>query len=92
VLDFSKVREMDTFAVYLLLCCLEEAMKHDGDIKLAAIPLETKTLLELAGLGRFFESFETNAEAINSFRRISSGGTSYVSVSGGYTSTSNSAT
>jgi anti-anti-sigma regulatory factor len=36
VLDCSKVGVMDRSAIYLLLCCLEEAMKRNGDVKLAA--------------------------------------------------------
>jgi len=38
VLDCSRARLMDRPAIYLLLCCLEEAIKHDSDVKLAAIP------------------------------------------------------
>lgn len=70
VLDCSSVRQMDRAAIYLLLCCLEEAMKRDGDVKLAAIHSETRAILNLAGVDRLFESFDTNAEAVSSFRRL----------------------
>lgn len=69
VLDFSKLRRMDRSSVYLLLCCLEAAMKRTGDIKLAAIPAEAKEILRLTGVDPLFESFATNAEAVNSFGR-----------------------
>jgi anti-anti-sigma regulatory factor len=69
VLDYSLVRQMDRAAVYLLLCCLEEAVKRDGDLKLAAISSEAMAILEFAGVSRLFESFCTIAEAVSSFRR-----------------------
>ncbi|MGA2051468.1 MAG: STAS domain-containing protein [Terracidiphilus sp.] len=70
VLDCSKLRQMDIPAVYLLLCCLEEAMKRNGDVKLASMPSGTMAILELTGAARLFERFQTNAEAVNSFCRL----------------------
>ena len=70
VLDCSQTRQMDRPAIYLLLCCLEEAIKHDSDVKLAAIPAEAKAILKLTGVDRLFECYDTNAEAIISFRRL----------------------
>jgi hypothetical protein len=49
----------------LLLCCLEEAMKRNGDVKLAAIPAGAEATVELI---RLFEIFETSADAVKSFR------------------------
>jgi anti-anti-sigma regulatory factor len=70
VLDCSKVRQMDIPAIYLLLCYLEEAMKRNGDVKLASMPSGTMAILELTGVARLFEHFDTNAEALNSIRRL----------------------
>jgi anti-anti-sigma regulatory factor len=70
VLDCSRARQLDRPAIYLLLCCLEEAIKHDSDVKLAAMPAEAKAILKLTGVDRLFECFDTNAEAIISFRRL----------------------
>jgi anti-sigma B factor antagonist len=70
VLDCSKVRLLDSSAVHLLLCCLEEAMKRNGDVKLAAIPSGASAVLELSGIDRLFEVYGTNAEAVSSFRRL----------------------
>jgi len=72
VFDCSRVRKMDKAAVYLLLCCLEEAMKRNGDVKLAGIPSGARAQLELIGAHRLFEMFDTEAEAVNSFRRVPS--------------------
>ncbi|MGA2050210.1 MAG: STAS domain-containing protein [Terracidiphilus sp.] len=70
VLDCSKVRQMDISAVYSLLCCLEEAMKRNGDVRFASMPSEITAILELTGVARLFERYDTNAEAMNSFRRL----------------------
>ena len=71
VLDCSKIDQMDKPSIQLLLCCLEEAIKRNGDVKLAAVPAAARATLKLTGVDRIFEKFETNAEAVNSFRRLS---------------------
>ena len=71
VLDCSKVGQLDRPAMQLLLCCLEEAIKRNGDVKLAAVSAGAKSTLQLTGVDRLFEIFETNVEAVNSFRRFS---------------------
>src|SRR5579871_2507600 len=40
VLDCSSLRKMDLHAIHLLLCCLEGAMKRNGDVRLAAVAPE----------------------------------------------------
>lgn len=67
VLDCSKVQEMDRFAIHMLLCCLEEAIKRDGDVKLAAVPLPAREVLELTRVDRLFEIYDTEADAVRSF-------------------------
>jgi anti-anti-sigma factor len=69
VLDCSRVREMDRFAIHMLLCCLEEAMKRDGDVKLAAVSESARETLELTRIDRLFEIYDTETEAVNSFFR-----------------------
>jgi anti-anti-sigma regulatory factor len=71
VLDCSQVRQIDKAAIYLLLSCLENALKRDGDVKLASIHSGARAILEFTGVARLFECFETNAEAVCSFRRLS---------------------
>lgn len=70
VLDLSKVGEMNRAAVFLLLCCLEEAMKLNGNVKLAGIPSAAKDVLKTTGVGRLFETFATNDDALRSFRSL----------------------
>jgi anti-anti-sigma factor len=69
VLDCAKVREMDKHAIHMLLCCLEEAMKHNGDVKLAAVTPSIGELLEQTRVDRLFEIYETQTEAVSSFFR-----------------------
>jgi anti-sigma B factor antagonist len=69
VLDCSRVHSMDRSAMHLLLCCLEEAMKRNGDVKLARIPEDAKASLTQMGLIGLFEVFDTNADAVESFHR-----------------------
>jgi anti-anti-sigma factor len=68
VLDCSRVRQMDNATLHLLLCCLEEAMKRNGDVKLAAVRPEAQATLQFAGVSRLFEVYATTAEATHSFR------------------------
>lgn len=82
VLDCSKVRQMDRSAIHLLLCCLEEAMKRNGDVKLAGISAELVALLEVTGANRLFEVFDTSAEAVISFRQLNVGADMNVYMSG----------
>jgi anti-sigma B factor antagonist len=67
VLDCTSVGLMDRSVILLLLCCLEEAMKCKGDIKLAALPPGAMALLEHTGVSRIFDIYGTTAEAVNSF-------------------------
>jgi len=82
VLDCSKMGPMDRASIQLLLCCLEEAIKRNGDVKLAGVPAGARATLKLTGVDRIFEIFDTNAEAVNSFRRLSVNATQYPLVLG----------
>jgi anti-sigma B factor antagonist len=68
VLDCSAVGEMDNATIHLLLSCLEEAMKRNGDARLAAVSQEARAALDAAGVSRLFEIYPTTAEAVQSFR------------------------
>lgn len=67
VLDCSNLLHLDRSAARLLLHCLEEAMKRNGDVRLAALPIGSELVLDLTGLGRIFEAYSTVAEAESSF-------------------------
>jgi len=70
VLDCSQVRAIDSAGVEVLLHTLEEALKRDGDIKLAALSPEADVMLEVMRVARVFESFETCDSAVRSFNVV----------------------
>ena len=67
VLDCSQIQHMDSAGVEMLLTCLEQAMKRDGDLKLAAISPASAVILELMRVDRLFEVFDTAEQAMQSF-------------------------
>jgi anti-anti-sigma factor len=69
VLDCSRLQEMDKYALHLLLCCLEGAIKRNGDVRLATVAPAAMLNLQLAGIDRLFKIFETVDEAVKSFER-----------------------
>jgi anti-anti-sigma regulatory factor len=69
VLDCSQARQMDKPLLHLLLSCLEETLKRNGDVRLAALSPEARTSLRLSGIERLFKIFDTTAEAVDSFQR-----------------------
>ena len=69
VLDCSARIEMDRHDLFLLLCCLEEAMKRNGDVRLAGVTPEARAVLQSTGVDRLFKIFDSIAEGEGSFRR-----------------------
>ena len=70
VLNCSRIGKAGALSIHLLLCCLEETIKRNGDVKLASVPAEARSALNLTGVDRIFEIFDTNSEAVDSFRRL----------------------
>lgn len=69
VLDCSEVSELDRSAIHLLLCCLEEAMKRNGDVRLAGLRPDALAALEKAEVDTLFQRFGDLSEAVDSFHR-----------------------
>jgi len=67
VLDCSRLSSMDGPKIYFLLCCLEEALKRNGDARLAGLPAQARKMLEATGADRIFQMFPSSDEAIGSF-------------------------
>jgi anti-sigma B factor antagonist len=70
VLDGSQVRHMDSAGIEMILNCMGEAMKRDGDVKLASLSPASAAILELMRVDRLFEVFDTSEEAIRSFQAV----------------------
>ena len=72
VLDCSQVQHIDSAGIEMLLYCMDEAMKRDGDLKLAAVSPASATILELMRVDRLFEVFASADEAVRSFQAVGS--------------------
>jgi anti-anti-sigma factor len=70
VIDCAALLQMDRAALQMLICCLEEAMKRNGDVKLAGLSEASIAVLERSGVRHLFESYATTTEAVSSFRRV----------------------
>ena len=70
VFDFSQVHQLGSVGVELLLRCMEEVMKRNGDLKLAAVSTGPKAVLQFTGVDGLFEIYEDVAEAVQSFHRL----------------------
>jgi anti-sigma B factor antagonist len=70
VFDFANVAQVDSAGVEVLLNCMEEAMKRNGDLKLAAIPPGPAVVLELTKVDRLFEIFDNANDAAESFHQF----------------------
>lgn len=67
VLDLSQVVQLDAAGVEMLLRCMSEAHKRDGDVKLASLSDQSAVVLELTRTERLFEIYETSTDAARSF-------------------------
>ncbi len=70
VFDLSGVRQLDASGIEMMLACMSEVMKRDGDVKLAAPSPVAETILELTRTDRLFEIYHTAADAVRSFSRF----------------------
>ena len=70
VLDCSQIQNMDSAGIEMLLTCMGEAMKRDGDVKLASLSPAAATILELMRVDRLFEIFPSSEEATRSFQTV----------------------
>ncbi len=67
VFDLSQVKHIDAAGVDMLLNCMSEAMRRDGDLKLASVSAQALTILELTRTDRLFEIYEHSTDAVRSF-------------------------
>ncbi|HLH09299.1 MAG TPA: STAS domain-containing protein [Terriglobales bacterium] len=70
VFDCSQIRQMDAAGVDMLLRCMAEVMKRDGELKLAKLSPQAAVILELTRTDRLFEIYESSGDAVKSFQRF----------------------
>jgi anti-sigma B factor antagonist len=67
VFDMSQVRQLDVAGVEMLLHCMADAMKRDGDLKLCTLSPQAAVVLELTRTDRLFEIYDSAVDAVRSF-------------------------
>jgi anti-sigma B factor antagonist len=67
VFDLSLVQQLDVAGIEVLLQCMSQVMKRDGDVKLASLSDHAAIILELTRTDRLFEIYETSTDAARSF-------------------------
>src|SRR5215469_12049804 len=67
VFDLSPVVQLDAAGVEMLLRCMSEAHKRDGDLKLASLSQHAAVVLELTRTERLFEIYDSSTDAVRSF-------------------------
>ena len=69
VLDCSHAKSINETGMFLLLACLEEAMKCNGDVRLASVQPNVAKRLRETGISSLFEIFTTIEAAARSFHK-----------------------
>lgn len=70
VFDCSQVVQIDAAGVETLLHCLSRAIRHDGDLKLAAVSPQMEIVLQMTRTDRLFEIYDSATDAVLSFSRF----------------------
>jgi anti-sigma B factor antagonist len=70
VFDLSQVQEIDGKGTDMLLHCVRQVIRQDGELMLAAVPAEIRVVLELTCIDRLFQIFESNSDAVESYSRL----------------------
>jgi anti-anti-sigma regulatory factor len=71
VLDCSQLIRLDRQIVFVLVVCLEEAMKRNGDVRLAGVSPQARAALKAIDADTLFNFYDTAVDAIASFHRRS---------------------
>ena len=67
VFDVSKTKHVDSVGISVLVRCIRQAMRHDGDIRMSGVLPQIAVIFELTRIGRLFEMYESSTAAAKSF-------------------------
>ncbi|MBI1919552.1 MAG: STAS domain-containing protein [Geobacter sp.] len=67
LINLQDVRFIDSSGLGALVSGFKNASSHHGNLKLASLQPQVKSMFELTRLHRVFEIFSTTAEAIDNF-------------------------
>lgn len=68
VLVLKDLKFVDSSGIGALLSCLRKSHANGGDVKLAELPANVRSLFELVRMDRLFDIYPTRTDAIDSFR------------------------
>ncbi|WP_294703735.1 STAS domain-containing protein [uncultured Fusobacterium sp.] len=68
IIDFEEVTHINSLAMGILRGKLKVVKEMGGDIKLVKLNEHIKTIFEMIGLDEIFEIYETEEEAVASFK------------------------
>jgi len=67
LIDLHDVRFIDSSGLGALVSGFKNAISHQGNLKLATLQTQVKSMFELTRLHRVFEIFPSTAEALDNF-------------------------
>jgi anti-sigma B factor antagonist len=67
LVDLKDVRFIDSSGLGALVSGFKNAISHQGNLKLAGLQSQVKSMFELTRLHRVFEIFDTSVDAIDTF-------------------------
>lgn len=70
VLDLSRVGFLSSLAIALVVFFAKEVRKNNGNIKLCGLTSEAFSIFQLTQLDKVFELYETERDAVESFKKI----------------------
>lgn len=70
VLDASKVDFVDSMGLGVLISLLRRVKQKNGDIKIASLTPDVKTIFEITKLYRLFDVCDSSKEAVERFKGV----------------------
>lgn len=67
VLDCTALERMEKPALQMLLFCLEQTLKRNGDVRLAGVSPAARAALSSTRIDRLFQLFDSIEDAVSSF-------------------------
>ena len=67
VMDFSRLRFIDSSGLGAVLSCLRQLSAKGGDLKLCGMTKQVRSTFELVRMHRVFDIFPTREEAVRAF-------------------------
>ncbi len=69
IIDLSKVGFLSSLVIATIIFFTKEVRKSNGEIKLSGLSNEARSVLQLTQLDKIFELYETENDAVESFKK-----------------------